>query len=65
MGVPDAIDSDFPQQIDAYFLDLMAKVRSLHGKPDPFEDLALKLINCVPKSVNEVHFVHIVICTTA
>ena len=35
----------------------MAKIRSLHGKPDTFEELALKLINCVPKGANELHFV--------
>ena len=35
----------------------MAKIRSLHEKPDTFEELALKLINCFPKGVNEVHFV--------
>ena len=34
----------------------MAKIRSLHRKPDTFEELALKLIKCVPKGVNEVHF---------
>ena len=32
----------------------MAKIRSLHGKPDTFEELALQLINCVPKGVNKV-----------
>ena len=31
--------------------------RSLYKKPDTFEELALKLINCFPKGANEVHFV--------
>lgn len=35
---------------------ILAKIRSLYGKPDTFEKLALKLISCVPKGVNEVHF---------
>ena len=35
----------------------MAKIRSLHGKPDSFEELDLKLIKCVPKGINEVLFV--------
>ena len=33
------------------------KFPSLHRKPDTFEDLAMEFINCVPKGVNEVHFV--------
>ena len=57
MGVSDAIVSNIPQQIDAYILNVMAKTPSLHGKPDTFEELALKLITCVPKGVNEVHVV--------
>ena len=35
----------------------MTKIRSLHKKPDTFEELALKLINCFPKGIHEVHFV--------
>ena len=35
----------------------MAEIQNLHGKPGTFEVLALKLVNCVPKGVTEVHFV--------
>ena len=55
--VPDPLVSNIPQQIDAYVFDVMAKIRSLHGKPDSFEELDLKLIKCVPKGINEVLFV--------
>ena len=57
LGISYAIVSDLPQQVDAYVIDVMAQIRSLHGKPDTFEDLAMKLINYVPKGVNEVHCV--------
>ena len=36
---------------------MLTKIQSLYGKPDTFEGLTLKLINCVPKGVNSVHFV--------
>ena len=35
----------------------MEKIRSLHEKPDTFEEVSLKLVNCFPKGVNKVHFV--------
>ena len=35
----------------------MAKIRSLHEKPDTFEEVALKLVKCFPKGVNKVHFI--------
>ena len=47
LGVSDAIVSNTPQQIHAYILNVMAKIRSLHGKPDTIEDFVLKLINSV------------------
>lgn len=53
----DAIVSNIPQQIIAYILNVMTKTRLLHEKPDTFEELALKTINCVPKGVNKVHVV--------
>ena len=36
----------------------MTKTPSLHGKPDTFEELALKMIICVQNGVNEVHVVN-------
>ena len=38
------------QQTEAYVLDIMAQIRSLHKKPDTY------LRDCL-KSVNEVHFI--------
>ena len=48
----DAIVSNIPQQIDACILDVMEKIQHLHGKLHIF----LRLFNCVPEGVDEVHF---------
>ena len=56
LGFSDAIVSNIPQQIDAYILYVMAKIRYFHRKPGTFEYLALKLMNCFRKGENEVYF---------
>lgn len=63
--VSDPLVSNIPQQTDAYVFDVMAKIRSLHGKPDSFEELDLKLIKCVWKGINEILLLLFLICTTA
>ena len=57
LGVSDVIVSNISQQTDAYILNVMAKIRCLYQKSDTFKELALKLINCFPEGVNEVHCV--------
>ena len=57
LGVSDAIISNISQQINAYILNGMAKIPSLHEKPDTFEEVALKLVKCFQKGKNKVHFV--------
>ena len=57
MDVSDEIFPNISEQTDAYIIDLMAEIQNLHGKPGTFEVLALKLVNCLPIGVTEVHFV--------
>ena len=57
LDVSDEVVPNISEQIDAYIIDVMAEIQNLHGKPGTFEVLALKLVNCVPKGVTEVHFV--------
>ena len=57
LDVSDEIFPNISEQTDAYIIDLMAEIQNLHGKPGTFEVLALKLVNCVPIGVTEVHFV--------
>ena len=57
LDVSDANVSNLTSRIDAYIPYVIRKIQFLHGKSDIFDELLMKLINCVPKDVNEVHFV--------
>ena len=57
--------SNLSQQIDAYILDVMVKIRRcLHWKSDTLEELTLKMINCISNTVNKSNLLLILNWTT-
>lgn len=57
--------SNLSQQIDAYILDVMVKIRRcLHWKSDTLEELDLKMIHCISNTVNKSNLLLILNWTT-